>query len=100
MPPRRLVVQAADTGWREVLVLLLTINVFVGIFNMIPLLPLDGGHVAIATYERLRSRKGRRYHADVAKAMPIYYMVFVLILFIGLTSLYLDIVRPAANPFQ
>jgi membrane-associated protease RseP (regulator of RpoE activity) len=96
----RVASQAADTGWREVLVLLLTINVFVGIFNMIPLLPLDGGHVAIATYERLRSRKGRRYHADVAKAMPVYYMVFVLILFIGITSLYLDIVRPAANPFQ
>ena len=29
-----------------------------GVFNLIPLLPLDGGHVAIATYERIRSRKG------------------------------------------
>ncbi|MDP9071438.1 MAG: RIP metalloprotease [Actinomycetota bacterium] len=96
----RVASQAADTGWREVLVLLLSINVFVGIFNMIPLLPLDGGHVAIATYERLRSRKGRRYHADVAKAMPVYYMVFMLIVFLGVTSLYLDIVRPIGNPFQ
>ena len=35
-----------------------SINIVIGIFNLIPLLPLDGGHVAIATYERLRSRKG------------------------------------------
>ncbi|MGI8686931.1 MAG: M50 family metallopeptidase [Acidimicrobiales bacterium] len=96
----RVASQAADTGWREVLTLLLSINVFVGIFNMIPLLPLDGGHVAIATYERLRSRKGRMYHADVAKAMPIYYMVFLVIVFLGVSSLYLDIVRPIANPFE
>ena len=95
----RVASQAADTGWREVLVLLLSINVFVGIFNMIPLLPLDGGHVAIAVYERLRSRKGRRYHADVAKALPIYYAMFMLIVFLGLSSLYLDIVQPIANPF-
>jgi membrane-associated protease RseP (regulator of RpoE activity) len=96
----RVASQAADTGWREVLVLLLSINVFVGIFNMIPLLPFDGGHVAIATYERLRSRRGRRYHADVAKAMPVYYAVFMLLVFVGVTSLYLDIVRPITNPFQ
>jgi membrane-associated protease RseP (regulator of RpoE activity) len=96
----RVASQAADTGVREVLALLFTINVFVGLFNMIPLLPLDGGHVAIATYEKLRSRKGRRYHADVAKAMPVYYMVFLVLVFLGISSLYLDIVRPIANPFE
>ena len=45
-----------------------SINIVIGIFNLIPLLPLDGGHVAIATYERIRSRKGRRYLADVDEA--------------------------------
>lgn len=92
--------QAAETGLRNVLILLFSINVFVGIFNMIPLLPLDGGHVAIATYERIRSRKGRRHFVDVAKLMPITYAVFLLIVFLGVSSLYMDIVRPIANPFE
>src|SRR5439155_13352157 len=92
--------EAAASGMRDVLVLLFSINVFVGLFNMVPLLPLDGGHVAIATYERLRSRRDRRYHADVAKMLPITYAVFFLLLFIGATSLYMDIVRPLANPFR
>jgi membrane-associated protease RseP (regulator of RpoE activity) len=87
--------QAVDVGLFQVLNLLILINVFVGIFNMVPLLPLDGGHVAIAVYEKIRSRfSGRRYFADVAKMMPVTYMVFLLLVFLGVTSLYLDIVRP------
>ncbi|NCU87742.1 MAG: PDZ domain-containing protein, partial [Actinobacteria bacterium] len=45
-------------GFKGVLMLLASVNIFVGVFNMLPLLPFDGGHAAIATYERLRSRRG------------------------------------------
>jgi membrane-associated protease RseP (regulator of RpoE activity) len=83
--------QAAKTGISDVLTLLILINIFVGIFNLLPLLPLDGGHVAIATYEAVRSRKGRRYHADVTKLMPLTYAVFLLLVFIGGSALFLDI---------
>src|SRR5205807_3697833 len=87
--------QAVDIGLFQVLNLLILINVFVGIFNMVPLLPLDGGHVAIAVYEAIRRRlAGRRYQADVTKLMPLTYAVFLLLVFLGVTSLYLDIVRP------
>jgi membrane-associated protease RseP (regulator of RpoE activity) len=81
-------------GVADVLVFLFTINLFVGIFNLVPLLPLDGGHVAIATYERIRSRKGRPYHADISKLMPLTYAVVLLLVLVGVTSLYLDIANP------
>ena len=91
---------AVESGWRDVLVLLFLLNIFVGIFNMIPLPPFDGGHVAIATYEKIRSRPGRPYRVDMARVMPIAYLVFMLLVTLGVTSLYLDIVRPPDNPFQ
>lgn len=91
---------AVESGWRDVLVLLFLLNIFVGIFNMIPLPPFDGGHVAVATYEKIRSRPGRPYRVDMAKVMPIAYLVFMLLVTLGVTSLYLDIVRPPDNPFQ
>jgi len=87
----RIAHQAAQDGLGTVLYLLVLINIFVGIFNMLPLLPLDGGHVAVATYERIRSRKGRMYHADVMKLMPVTYAVVALLGFIFVTSLFMDI---------
>ena len=69
-------------------------NVFVGVLNLLPLLPLDGGHAAIATYERLRSRKGYRHQVDVAKLLPVAYAVIGLLGFIMISTIYLDIVRP------
>jgi membrane-associated protease RseP (regulator of RpoE activity) len=87
--------QAADHGMFDVLALLIAINLFVGLFNLLPLLPLDGGHVAIALYEAVRSKiAGRRYAADVAKLMPLTYAVVLLMIFLGVSALYLDIVRP------
>ena len=43
-------------GLKGILILLASVNVFVGVFNMLPLLPFDGGHAAIAIYERFRSK--------------------------------------------
>lgn len=96
----RLAGQAAETGAFEVIILLVLLNVFLGILNVVPLLPLDGGHAAIATYERIRSRRGRRYHADVQKMMPFTAAFLALLVVLGATSIYLDIFNPIANPFQ
>jgi membrane-associated protease RseP (regulator of RpoE activity) len=91
--------QAVDNGWGSVLMFLFAINVFVGIFNMVPLLPLDGGHVAIATYEKIASKvKGRRVQVDVQRLMPITAAVLAVLVVMGLSALYLDIFRPVSGP--
>lgn len=81
-------------GLKGVLMLLASVNIFVGVFNMFPLLPFDGGHAAIATYERLRSRRGRRYVADITKMVPVATAVVGLLSLLLLTGLYLDITQP------
>ncbi|TVR26803.1 MAG: PDZ domain-containing protein [Ilumatobacter sp.] len=81
-------------GFIGILYLLAVLNVFVGVFNMFPLLPLDGGHAAIATYERFRERKGERYYADVARLMPFAMGVIMVLLFLFMSGLYLDITDP------
>jgi membrane-associated protease RseP (regulator of RpoE activity) len=81
-------------GLKGVLTLLASINVFVGVFNMFPLLPFDGGHAAIAIYERVRSRKGRPYKADINKMVPVATLVVGLLSLLLLTGLYLDITQP------
>ena len=73
---------ATRPGSIGILFLLAVLNVFVGVFNMFPLLPLDGGHAAIATYERIRERDGRRYYADVSKMMPFAMAVMTVLLFL------------------
>jgi membrane-associated protease RseP (regulator of RpoE activity) len=76
------------------LVLFFQINLLLGLLNMLPLPPLDGGHAALAIYERIRSRNGHRYHADFTKLLPLTYAVFLLIVVLGVTTMYLDIVDP------
>ena len=91
------VIGAVDVGRQigvEAIQWLAIFNIFVGVFNLLPLLPLDGGHLAIATYERIRSRRGERYVVDVNKLLPITYAVFLLMVLFGLGAIWLDIANP------
>ena len=90
----RIGAQLTEAGWPGLLLFLATINVFIGFFNLIPLLPLDGGHIAVAIYERFRSKKGVRYHADASKLLPLTYTVVFVLIAIGLAAIYLDIADP------
>ncbi len=79
----------------QLLLLFAVVNIGIGLINMLPMLPLDGGHVAVATYERIRTRRGRaRYVADVNKLLPVAYAFMALILVIVVASFYLDITHP------
>jgi len=84
-------------GLAGVLYLLAILNVFVGIFNMAPLLPLDGGHALIAVYERIQEKRRKmagRYFADVERLMPFAMGVIVVLVMLMFTGLYLDITDP------
>jgi membrane-associated protease RseP (regulator of RpoE activity) len=85
---------AVDAG--SLIGLFALINIFIGVFNLVPLLPFDGGHVAIAIYEKIQERRLRRkrYFTDVAKLLPLTYVVVLLLGMIFVSSLYLDIANP------
>ncbi|MEA2009648.1 MAG: site-2 protease family protein [Actinomycetota bacterium] len=71
------------------LMMLALVNVFVGVLNFIPLYPLDGGHFAVALYEKIRGRA-----PDVTKLMPVAAVVIIFLITIGLMGVYLDIFKP------
>lgn len=81
-------------GIAGVITVLAAVNIFVGVINMAPLLPLDGGHASIVLYERIRSRRGKRYQADVSKMMPVATGVITVLGLLLLAGLYLDITQP------
>ena len=86
---------SAKSGAASVLTLLIAINIFVALFNMLPLPPFDGGHVAVATYEAIVGRiTGRRHMLDMNKMLPVAYVVVVALSLLSLSALWLDIVHP------
>ncbi|THV31575.1 M50 family metallopeptidase [Glycomyces paridis] len=86
--------------WAMFFMLLVVLNYFIGIFNLLPLLPMDGGHIAIAWYERFRSwvaaKRGRPDpgRVDYLKLMPLTYAVIVLLGGFMLLTITADIVNP------
>ncbi|MBU6514673.1 MAG: site-2 protease family protein [Acidobacteria bacterium] len=98
----RLADQAAQSNLQVFLYILITLNIFVGVMNMLPMLPLDGGYVAIATYERLRQRRrgAAPYKADVNKLTPVVVAFMGVLVVLFAFTLYLDIAYPISNPFN
>ncbi|MGI4896286.1 MAG: M50 family metallopeptidase [Janthinobacterium lividum] len=84
----------------RLILLLAGLNVALFVFNMIPLLPFDGGHIIGALWEALKkglfrlTRRPDPGPVDVAKAMPIAYGVSILLVGMSVLLLYADIVRP------
>ncbi len=86
--------------WAMLLLLLGIVNLFVALFNFLPLLPLDGGHIAGALYEavrrglaRLRGRPDPGY-ADVAQLLPVAYAAASVLIVMGVVLIWADIVNP------
>lgn len=93
--------QFAERGiWQSFVLLLAQLNFFLGAFNLLPLLPLDGGHMAVTIYERIRNwfRNLRGLAdgpaVDYMKLLPITYVAVVVGGAYMLLTLTADIVNP------
>jgi membrane-associated protease RseP (regulator of RpoE activity) len=84
----------------SLLLLIGSLNIALFAFNLIPLLPLDGGHVAVASYEGLKRRLSKTFRAkdpgpvDSARALPMAYAVWVLLLGMGILLILADLTNP------
>ncbi|MGB2756237.1 MAG: M50 family metallopeptidase, partial [Acidimicrobiia bacterium] len=69
-----------------------SINLALGIFNMVPLVPLDGGHATVAIYEAIASKiRRRRVYADYRKLAPVAALFITFLLFLFITSATSDV---------
>src|SRR5215469_439307 len=95
---------SANVGWQYkvsfVLLLIASLNIFVGVLNLLPLLPLDGGHVAVVLWEMIRRWFARlRGRADPGlvdyrKLVPVSLSIFAVLVFFGMMLILADIVNP------
>jgi membrane-associated protease RseP (regulator of RpoE activity) len=97
---------AAPLGWQAkvsyVLLLIASLNIFWGVLNLLPLLPLDGGHIAVVIWERIRAwfarLRGRPDPGlvDYRKLIPVSFAVFAVIILFSLVLVLADIVNPVS----
>ena len=95
---------AADVGWEYkvsfVLLLVASLNIFVGLFNLLPLLPMDGGHIAVVIWERIKAWFFRLRRlpdpgmVDYRKLVPLSFSVFLVLVVFGVMLILADIVNP------
>jgi membrane-associated protease RseP (regulator of RpoE activity) len=91
----RIVGESANRGeYTNIFELIAAFTIFVGLMNLLPLPPLDGGHLAVVAWESITKRK-----VDIRKLIPVSVAVigFFIVLFVAI--LYLDLARPVDLPF-
>ncbi len=93
--------EAIEAGLPQVfLMIFISLNIFIGIFNLLPLLPVDGGHIAIAWYEKARSwiyarlKKPDPGRVDYYKLMPLTYVVILIGGAFTLLTITADVINP------
>ena len=84
----------------QLVLLIASLNLALFVFNLIPLLPLDGGHVAGAIWEAIKKGWARLRHkpdpgyVDVAKGLPIAYGMSLVLITMSVLLIYADLVKP------
>jgi membrane-associated protease RseP (regulator of RpoE activity) len=99
---------AAHATWKDKAVayleLVASVNIFLGALNVVPLLPLDGGHLSIVIYERLRAWTNRVRGrpdpgtVDLTRLLPLTYLVVMVLIGLGLVLIMADLLNPLTVP--
>ncbi|MFF5259309.1 M50 family metallopeptidase [Actinomadura viridis] len=99
---------ASQNTWQDKLVLYLSlivsVNIFLGALNVLPLLPLDGGHLAIVVYGRARALAARARGrpdpgtVDITRLLPVTYVVVAVLIALGLLLIAADLINPLRLP--
>jgi membrane-associated protease RseP (regulator of RpoE activity) len=96
----RLAHQAVDAGPELAIGLIAIINAFLALINLVPLLPFDGGFIALAGLEKALSVVSRRrIRIDARRLRPVALAVVAGLLVLGLAAVTLDVTQPVDNPF-
>ena len=87
---------AVDEGWRQALLLLALVSLSLGLINLLPILPLDGGHIFWAIVEKLRRGKPVSLRV-MERASVVGFALVAMLFFIGLSN---DIGRITGEGFN
>ncbi len=99
---------SSSATWRDKLstfiLLIASLNLFVGLLNVLPLLPMDGGHLAVLCYERIKAAvfraRGRPEPGpvDMTKLMPVTYVAVLILVGLGMLLILADLINPLKMP--
>jgi membrane-associated protease RseP (regulator of RpoE activity) len=95
--------EAVEAGlWQLFFLLLAGVNFFMGVFNLLPLLPMDGGHIAVVAYERIRNRLRERRGRTAAAPVDFTRLstVTMVLVLIGGAVMLLTITADIVNPIR
>lgn len=86
--------------WAAFFTMLASLNYFLALFNLIPLPPFDGGHIAVVLYEKIRDffrrlrGKAAAGPADYTKLMPVTYVIAAALMTVAAVIIVADFVNP------